>query len=98
MPNRAKFHIVGRRRSEYWRYALQRSKRPIDGVRERAPSCGRFWTQSGDVAMDDATLERLVGLWDEEWPTRYASASDFSIGEAERRWHEMHFAVNVLTP
>ena len=37
------------------------------------------------VAMDDATLERLVGLWD--MAPRYASASDFSIGEAERRRH-----------
>ena len=61
-------HIVGRRWSEYWGYALQRSKRP-NRRRARAGLLREVMDpERRHVAMDDATLERLVGLWDEEWP------------------------------
>ena len=41
----------------------------IDGVRERSAKLREVMVpERRHVAMDDATLERLVGLWDEEWP------------------------------
>ena len=41
----------------------------IDGVRERSAKLRAVMDpQRRHVAMDDSTLERLVGLWEEEWP------------------------------
>ena len=41
----------------------------IDGVRERSAKLREVMApERRHVAMEDSTLERLVGLWEEEWP------------------------------
>jgi hypothetical protein len=41
----------------------------IDGVRQRSAELRQVMApQRRHVAMEHSTLERLVGLWKEEWP------------------------------